>query len=190
MKNIVVAITGATGIQIAFQVVKTLSEMDVKVHLVVSKWGRATLEYETQYTLNDFTRYAFKVYNFKDQFAGIASGSFSTDGMVVVPCSMKTLASIRLGLSDNLIVRAADVTLKEKRKLILVPREMPLNSIHLEHMLALSKMDVCLCPPVLTFYDKPQSIDDMVLQCAYRIIEQLGIEHPNIFRWQSVEDKK
>jgi polyprenyl P-hydroxybenzoate/phenylacrylic acid decarboxylase-like protein len=128
MRCIVVGITGATGAPLAVRVLQFLQDMDVDVHLVVSQWGRATLAQECGMAVHDLSRYAAQVHDARDLGASISSGSFATDGMIVVPCSMKTLAAIRMGYTDNLIARAADVTIKERRKLILVARGPPPNS--------------------------------------------------------------
>jgi 4-hydroxy-3-polyprenylbenzoate decarboxylase len=130
------------------------------------------------------------VYSSDDQAAAISSGSFRTDGMVVVPCSMKTLAGIRTGYADGLIARAADVTLKEHRRLVLVPRETPLSEIHLDNMLALARMGVCVVPPMPAFYNHPTSVGDVVEHIVTRVLDQFDIESPTARRWTGVSDHK
>ncbi|CAM3564818.1 UbiX family flavin prenyltransferase [Paraphotobacterium marinum] len=184
-KDIIVGITGATGAPLAYKVLEILNDLNVNIHLMVSKWGARTIEIETDKTLKDFSELATRVYNSRDQAACISSGSFRTDGMIIVPCSMKTLSSISVGFADNLISRSADVILKEQKPLILVTRETPLSQIHLENMLKLSRMGVSIFPPMLTFYNHPKTIDDMTAHTAYRILDQLGIEHPDAKRWKN-----
>lgn len=139
MKRIVVGISGATGAPLAVRALEFLRDPDVEVHLVVSQWARATLLLECGIRATDLTRYAYE-HDASEQAAAISNGSFHTDGMIIVPCSLKTLAAIRCGYADHLIARAADVTLKERRRLVLVPRETPLSPIHLENLLELSRI--------------------------------------------------
>src|SRR3954471_19340594 len=139
--------TGATGAAIGIRILETLSAVGVETHLVLSKWARATIEMETDYTVRQVQSLADHVYGSHDQAAAISSGSFRTDGMVVAPCSMKTLAAIANGFAPNLIGRAADVVLKERRRLVLAVRETPLNPIHLRNMLSLAELGVTIFPP-------------------------------------------
>jgi 4-hydroxy-3-polyprenylbenzoate decarboxylase len=150
---------------------------------VLSQWARATIEMETDYSARDVQGMADRVYGSRDQAAAISSGSFRTDGMVVIPCSMKTLAAIRTGYGEGLIARAADVTIKEHKPLILVPREMPLSVIHLENMLALARMGVVMAPPAPAFYQRPASVEDIIDHIVARVLDQLGLELPGISRW-------
>ena len=182
--GIIVAITGATGAIYGVRLLQFLKKLDISTHLVVSQWAGETLRTETSYTLEDLEKFATHIYDNNELGAAISSGSFKTAGMVIAPCSMKTLAAISCGFSSNLIQRAADVTLKEGKKLILVPRETPLNSIHLENMLKLSRLGVVMMPPMPAFYNKPASVEDIVNQHVGRILDQLGIEHDFIRRWQ------
>jgi len=154
--------------------------------LVLSKWGARTLIHETDYTVEQVQRLATHNYLPGDQGAAISSGSFITLGMVVAPCSMRTLAAIANGLGDNLIHRAADVILKERRKLVLVVRESPFNDIHLENMLKLSRMGVVILPPVPGFYNHPQNLDDMINHVAMRILDQFDIHLDVMNRWDGV----
>lgn len=135
-----------------------------------------TIETETRYSAREAHALADHVYGVRDQAAAISSGSFRTDGMVVIPCSMKTLAAIRTGYGEGLIARAADVTIKERKPLVLVPREMPLSMIHLENMLALARMVVVVAPPVPAFYQRPATIDDITDHIVARVLDQFGLE--------------
>ena len=155
----------------------------IETHLVISPWGRRTLLHETTYTVDQVQRLATVTYLPGDQGAAISSGSFLTMGMAIVPCSMRTLAAVAHGLGDNLIHRAADVVLKERRKLLLAPREAPLSDIHLENMLKLSRMGVVICPPMPAFYQRPESIDDIVNHSVVRMLDQFGIHVDGPGRW-------
>jgi 4-hydroxy-3-polyprenylbenzoate decarboxylase len=191
MKRIVVGMTGATGAVLGVEVLRRLQQCpDVQTHLVLSRWARATIQLETELSAGDVSELADVVYSSDDQAAAISSGSFRTDGMVVVPCSMKTLAGIRMGYADGLIARAADVTLKERRRLVLVPRETPLSEIHLDNMLALARMGVSVVPPMPAFYNHPASIGDIVEHIVTRVLDQFGIESPTARRWTGVSDQK
>ncbi|MGW1276088.1 non-oxidative hydroxyarylic acid decarboxylases subunit B [Streptomyces tsukubensis] len=186
-RRLVVALTGATGVVLGIRLLEELRQHDgVETHLVMSRWARATLKTESDLTARDVAALADVAYSPEDQGAAISSGSFRTDGMVVMPCSMKTLASIRTGYADGLITRAADVTLKERRRLVLVPRETPLGEIHLDHLLTLSRMGVVVMPPVLTFYNRPSSVDDMVDHLVARVLDQFGIASHRARRWQGM----
>lgn len=183
MKRIVVAITGATGAPLALKTLRYLRDVQVEIHLVVSEWAKSTLQQECGVTYADVAALADVVHDVRNQGASISSGSFHIDGMVVVPCSMKTLASIRCGFAENLISRAADVTLKERRRLVLVVRETPLNTIHLENMLGLSRMGCVIFPPTPAFYNAPASLDDVLMHLATRILDQFQLHHPAARRW-------
>ncbi len=160
--RLIVGMTGATGAPLGVALLQALREMpEVETHLVMSKWAKTTIELETPYTAQDVAALADVVHSPADQAATISSGSFRTDGMIVIPCSMKTLAGIRAGYAEGLVGRAADVVLKEGRKLVLVPRETPLSTIHLENMLALSRMGVAMVPPMPAYYNHPQTADDI-----------------------------
>jgi polyprenyl P-hydroxybenzoate and phenylacrylic acid decarboxylases len=181
--KLVVGMTGATGAAIGVRVLTALKDLGVETHLVISKWARATIQVETPYSVQDVIALASKTYSEHDQAAAISSGSFRVDGMVIVPCSMKTLAAIRCGYGDGLIARAADVTLKEQRKLVLVPRESPLNAIHLENMLALTRAGAMMLPPMPAFYNKPATTDDIINHCVSRILDQFGLDNELTQRW-------
>jgi len=182
--RLVVGISGATGAVLSIRLLQALRELEVETHLVVSNWGRAMIEMETEHSIHYVRSLADFVYGSKDQTAPIASGSYRTDGMIVAPCSMKTLAGIRTGYGDDLITRAADVTIKERKRLVLVPRETPLSEIHLDNMLALSRMGVVIAPPMPAFYLKPTSLDDIINHGVMRILDQFGLEVPGGQRWE------
>ncbi|HVH26006.1 MAG TPA: UbiX family flavin prenyltransferase [Vicinamibacterales bacterium] len=182
-RRLIVGMTGATGTIIAVRVLQMLREADVETHLVLSKWAARTLVHETPYRPEQVERLATRVYPPNDQGAAISSGSFVTDGMIVVPCSMRTLAAIANGFGDHLIHRAADVVLKERRKLVLAVRESPLSDIHLENMLKLSRMGVSICPPMPAFYTKPATVEDIVTWSAARLLDQVGIHSAAAERW-------
>jgi flavin prenyltransferase len=182
-KRLIVAITGATGAIYGVRVLQRLREADVETHLVVSRWGARTLLHETSWSREQVEALASVTYAPADMGAAISSGSFRTDGMVVVPCSAKTLAAIAHGYSDNLVHRAADVILKERRRLVLAIREAPLSEIHLENMLKLARMGTVILPPLPAFYNHPQSIDDLVEHTVARVLDQFGIEVPSAMRW-------
>lgn len=181
--RLVVGITGATGTVLGIRILTALRALGVETHLVISRWGRATLELETGMAAADVHAMADHVYGHGDQCAAISSGSFRTDGMIIVPCTMKTLAAIRTGYGEGLIPRAADVTLKERRRLVIVPRELPLSEIHLENMLALSRMGVVIAPPVPAFYNHPATIEDILTHITARLLDQFGLSLPEAVRW-------
>jgi 4-hydroxy-3-polyprenylbenzoate decarboxylase len=185
-QRLIVGITGATGTIFGVRVLQMLHGSGVETHLVVSKWAGRTLAHETPYSLKEIQALATQSHGSGDQGAAISSGSFVTLGMVIAPCSMRTLAAIAHGLGDNLIHRAADVVLKERRKLVLVVRESPFNEIHLENMLKLARMGVVILPPMPAFYNHPQSIDDMVNHIAMRVIDQFDIHLDVMNRWDGV----
>ncbi len=181
-RRLIVAITGASGSIYGVRLLEKLQGTGIETHLVMSRWGARTLVHETSYTPEQVQALATVTHPLTDQGASISSGSFLTMGMVVAPCSVRTLAAIAHGIGDNLIHRAADVVLKERRKLVLAVRESPLSEIHLDNMLKLSRMGVVISPPLPAFYTKPQSIDDLVDHSVSRILDQLGI-HLDAARW-------
>jgi flavin prenyltransferase len=181
--RLIIGITGATGSIFGVRLLEILKSTGVETHLVISKWGARTLLHETSYTLEQVQQLASFSYSPNDQGAAISSGSFLTEGMIVAPCSMRTLAAIAGGHGDHLIHRAADVILKERRKLVLAVRETPLNEIHLENMLKLSRMGVVILPPVPAFYNHPQSLEEMVDHSAMRMLDQCGIHLDLAPRW-------
>ena len=182
-RPVLVAMTGATGAVYGIRVLETLRELGVETHLIVSRWADATIKAETDRRPDDVRKLATAVYEEGDLAAAPSRGSFETSGMIVVPCSMRTLAAVANGLSDNLIQRAAEVHLQERRKLVMLVRESPLSVIHLENMLRLAKAGAVVAPPVPAFYAKLRSLDDMVDHTVGRALDQLGIEHERIRRW-------
>lgn len=183
-KRLVVGLTGASGAPLA---VALLSHMrtfsDWETHVVYSSSFVKTLQIETTFSLPALEELATRVYDLHDIAASISSGTFSTEGMVILPCSMKTLAGIASGYTDNLILRAADVTIKEHRRLVLVARETPLSPIHLRNMLFLSKLGVTILPPVLTYYNQPETIQDQTLHIVGKVAAEFGLEMPGFRRW-------
>ena len=182
-RPLLVAMTGATGAIYGVRLLETLYELGVEAHLIVSRWAEATIKTETERRPEDLRALAAVVYDEEDLAAPPASSAFETAGMIVAPCSMRTLAAVANGLSDNLIQRAADVHLKERRKLVLLVRESPLSVIHLEYMLRVAKAGAVVAPPVPAFYAKLRSLDDMVDHTVGRALDQLGVEHERIRRW-------
>ena len=180
---LIVALTGATGIVYGVRLLERLREAGVDSHLVMSKWAIQTMLQETSYTVEGVRRLATEVHSPDDFGAAISSGSFVTRGMVVAPCSMRTLAAVSTGSGTTLIHRAADVVLKERRRLVLVPREAPLSDIHLEHMLRLSRMGAVIFPPVPAFYQRPVTVDDIVNQTVMRVLDQFGVHLDATERW-------
>ncbi|MBX7551712.1 non-oxidative hydroxyarylic acid decarboxylases subunit B [Streptomyces sp. NPDC004232] len=182
--RLVVGMTGATGAPLGVRLLEHLRELpDVETHLVLSRWARTTIELETGLSVADVSALADVTHHPEDQGATISSGSFRTDGMVIVPCSMKTLAGIRTGYAEGLVARAADVVLKERRKLVLVPRETPLSEIHLRNMLELARMGVHVVPPMPAFYNNPRTVDDIVDHITARILDQFDLPAPAAKRW-------
>jgi len=181
--RLIIGITGATGTIYGVRLLERLRESGVETHVVLSRWGARTLIHETPYTREQVEALATVAYAPGDMGAAISSGSFKTDGMIIAPCSAKTLAAIAHGYGDNLIHRAADVILKERRKLVLSVREAPLSSIHLENMLTLSRMGAMLMPPLPAFYNHPRTIDDIVDYTVVRMLDQFGIEVAGAVRW-------
>lgn len=180
--RIAVGVTGASGAIYGVALIKALYDSGVEVHAVYTEMGRKVLEYECSHGLEIISRYA-AVHANDDLFAPLASGSFRMNGMVVVPCSMQTLGALANASGRNLLTRAADVTLKEGRKLVVVPRETPLTAIHLENMLKLSRAGAVIMPAAPGFYHKPSTLEDMVAFMAGKILDCLGIEHSLFKRW-------
>ncbi|GAA5105345.1 UbiX family flavin prenyltransferase [Nocardia iowensis] len=183
--RLVVGMSGATGAIIGVRLLERLREIpEVQTHLVISRWARSTIEWETSRTVREVSALADVSYSPDDQAAAISSGSFRTIGMIVAPCSMKTVAAIRSGYADGLLARAADVTLKERRKLVLVPRETPLNDIHLDNLLALSRMGVVIAPPMPAFYRRPETLDALVDHTVSRLLDQVELGETDNYEWQ------
>jgi flavin prenyltransferase len=180
---LVVGISGATGVIYAIELLRALRRLNQPTHLVISEMAARTVAIETDLALERVRELADVVHSNKDLAAEIASGSFRTCGMVVAPCSVKTLSGIAHGFSSNLLIRAADVTLKERRPLILLFRETPLHEGHLRLMLQAAEIGAIILPPMPAFYHRPQTIDDIIRQTVGRTLDQLGIEHDLIDRW-------
>jgi len=181
-----VAITGASGAQLAIKFLQSLKEKGIEFELIISKNAKQVIELETKYDVSEINELANKTYDFNDLTAPPASGSYLIEKMVIIPCSMKTLSAIANGYSDNLITRAADVMIKEKRKLILIVRESPLSAIHLENMLKLARLGVVIAPPIPSYYIKPKTIKDIIKNTVGRIFDLLGLK-ADIKRWGQIE---
>jgi 4-hydroxy-3-polyprenylbenzoate decarboxylase len=181
--RLIVGITGASGSIFGIKLLEMLRGSGIETHLVISQWGARTLAHETSYTVQQVQEFATERYAIGDVGAAIASGSFVTMGMVIVPCSMRTLGAIAHGVGDNLIHRAADVVLKERRRLLLAVREAPLSEIHLENMLKLARMGVSICPPTPAFYNHPTTLDEVVTYSVTRLLDQFGLHVGSGERW-------
>jgi 4-hydroxy-3-polyprenylbenzoate decarboxylase len=190
LNRIILGITGASGVIYGIRLLEAFHELNIETDLVISDWALETLRTETDDAPERLRALATRNYGCHDLAAAISSGSTRTDGMVVAPCSMKTLAGIANGFCGNLIERAADVTLKERRKLILAVRETPLSPIHLENMLKLARLGVVIMPPVPGFYTRPRSIADLIDFQTGKILDQLGINHCLYQRWDGEADAK
>jgi 4-hydroxy-3-polyprenylbenzoate decarboxylase len=186
-KRIVVAITAATGATYAIRLLEILQDLGIETHLIISKWALQTLKYETDLTEQQIRGLATVNYTFKDMSAPPSSGSFQHDGMIVVPCTMKTLGAVACGTGDDLISRSAEVTLKEDRKLVMVVRETPLRACHLENMLSLRNENAIIFPPVPAFYTKPRNIAEIVDQSVGRMLDCLHIHSDGFKRWNGFE---
>jgi 4-hydroxy-3-polyprenylbenzoate decarboxylase len=183
--KLIVALTGASGVIYGKRLLEVLKEKNIEVHLIISNNCEKIIEHELQMKREDFEKLAYRIYKEDDLLAPITSGSTKIDGMIIIPCSMKTLAGIACGYSENLILRAADVILKEKRKLIIVPRETPLNPIHLENMLKLARIGAIILPASPAFYHKPEKINDLVDFIIGKILDIMEIEHNLFKRWEN-----
>jgi polyprenyl P-hydroxybenzoate/phenylacrylic acid decarboxylase-like protein len=187
-KRLIVGITGATGAIYGVQLLRTLAELDDwESHVVMSDAGALNLWHELKMRRKDLEKLATAAYNPKDIGAAIASGSFLTEGMVIAPCSMKTLAAVAHAHADDLLSRAADVVLKERRRLVLIPRETPLNLAHLRNMVAVTEMGGIIMPPVPAFYALPKSIDDLVAHTVARVLDLFGVHSAKLARWQGMK---
>ena len=187
MKKIIVGLSGASGVIYGIRLLEIIQALpDVESHLVMSAAAATTIPLETEYTPEEVRALATVDYRFKDMAAAISSGSFRTDGMIVLPCSMKTLSAIAYSYSDNLLTRAADVVLKERRKLILCPRETPLHLGHLRAMALAAEMGAIIAPSMPAFYHRPQTVDDIVNQTVNRVLDLVDVTLPeDLFRrWQ------
>ncbi len=187
-KRLIVAITGATGSIYGLRILETLRALGGwETHLIVSDAGVLNAWQEYRLTRKAMAKLADVTHNVRDVGAAISSGSFITEGMVIAPCSMKTLAAVAHGFSDNLVSRAADVILKERRRLVLLTREAPLNLAHLRNMAAVTEMGGIIFPPVPAFYSHAKTIDDLVNHTVGRVLDLFGVEHQKIARWQGMK---
>ena len=186
-KRLVVGISGASGVTYGVRLLQVLQQSDYETHLIISKSGELNIEIETDYDPADVKAMADYVYDHKNVAASLASGSFLTEGMVVVPCTIKTLSGIANSYNENLLVRAADVTLKEKRKLALVVRETPLHKGHLRLLTMAADMGAHILPPVPSFYHMPKTIDDIIDQTIGKVFDYIGIKHDLFKRWGEEE---
>ena len=185
-RRLIVAITGATGSLFGIRLLQVLKGSDVETHLVLSRWGARTLIHETPFTVAQVRKMATRSYAEGDQGAAVSSGSFVTMGMVIAPCSVKTLGEIAHGHGKDLVHRAADVVIKERRRLVLAVRESPLSEIHLENMLKLARMGVVIAPPLPAFYNHPRTIDDLVNHTVSRLLDLFDIHTGVAERWNGV----
>lgn len=181
--RIVVGISGASGAIYGIRTLQVLQRLGVQTHLIVSNTAVQTIAHETPYLLEEVVAMASVVHDIRDAAAAVSSGSFRTDGMIVAPCSVKSLAGIAMSYNDNLLTRAADVTLKERRKLVLVVRETPLHLGHLRHMTAVTEMGAVVLPPLPAFYHKPQTLDDIVDHTVGKILDQFALDAALFTRW-------
>ncbi len=182
-KRILVCLTGASGAIYGVRLIRSLKEQRHDVHLIISKWGEETLKYETNLTSEDLRVEVDKTYDENDLYAGPASGSFHLDAIVIIPCSMKTMAGIAHGYADNLISRAADCALKERRTLILVPRETPLNLVHIRNMAAVTEAGAIVLPASPAFWHKPKTVEELVDSVVDRVLTHVGAAEKPSFEW-------
>jgi len=182
-RRLAVGISGASGVALGIRLLEALAELETESHLVMSKAAEMTIGYETALLPRDVAAKAGRTYAIGDIAAPLASGTFKTDGMIIVPCSIKTLSEIATGVTTSLLTRAADVTLKERRPLVLVVRETPLHLGHLRSLVQLAEIGAIILPPVPAFYAEPKSLADMVDQMVGRILDVFGYDWPNVRRW-------
>lgn len=188
--KIIVGVSGASGVQMSYYLLKALKSMeDCEVHLILSEGAKITWNLESDIPIENLLEMADYVHDEHNMAASVSSGSFVTDGMIVMPCSMKTLAGIATGYADNLIVRAADVCMKEGRKVVLVPREMPFGKVHIRNLKEVSDLGCVIVPPVLTFYNNPQTIEDQIHHIVGKILLQFGVAYDKFVPWTGVEDE-
>ena len=181
--KLVIGITGSTGVIYGVRLLQVLKEKNIQTHLIFTEWAKKCLAMETNFTVDEVKSLATTVSDESNMAASISSGTHKMDGMIVIPCTMKTLSSIAVGYDETLVARAAGVTLKESRKLVLVTRETPLTAINLENMLKLARLGVIILPPVPGFYTKPKTIDEIVNHTVGKCLDQFNIEHDLYKRW-------
>ncbi|CAD6518447.1 putative aromatic acid decarboxylase [metagenome] len=181
--KLIVGITGSTGVIYGIRLLEILKKLGVETHLIMSEWAMKCITMETDFQLGYVKSLATTTSDEKNMASSVSSGTHKVDGMIVAPCSMKTLSAIANGYDDTLVARAAGVTIKESRKLILMVRETPLSAIHLENMLKLSRLGIVILPPVTEFYTKPKTIDDIVNHGVGKCLDQFDLEHGLYHRW-------
>lgn len=190
---LVIGITGATGVILGIRLLEVLSSMkDIETHLIISEAGETTIKYETDYKMEDVIKLANYSYDIQDVGAKVSSGSFKRHGMIIAPCTIKTMSGLANSYNDNLIIRSGDVTLKERKKLLLVVRETPLHLGHLKNMERLTEMGAIIMPPVMAFYHKPSGIQDLIDHQVGKMLDMFDIKHELFQRWEgcSASDKK
>lgn len=186
--RLIVGISGASGVVMGYYLLKALRQIpDMEVHVVVTEGAAKTFAYETELSVAEVTALADVVHDHTNMAASISSGSFKTDGMIIIPCSMKTTAGIAAGFATNLLLRAADVCIKEGRKVVIVPREMPLSRIHLRNIKELADCGCVIIPPVLTFYNGAQSVEKQIQHIIGKILMQFGIDYKEFVPWEGAE---
>jgi 4-hydroxy-3-polyprenylbenzoate decarboxylase len=184
----IVAVTGASGVQMSYYLLQALKNTDgIEVHLIMSEGAKITWKLESDIPIENLYELAYVIHEEKNMAASISSGSYVTDGMIVMPCSMKTLAGIATGYADNLVIRAADVCMKEGRKVVLVPREMPLSRIHLRNLKEVADMGCVIVPPMLTFYNGPKTIDEQIFHIVGKVLLQFGISYDKFKPWKGCQ---
>ena len=181
--RIILGVTGASGVIMSIYVAEALKNLEAEIHLIVSDAARRTWKCEVDRPIEDLTKIADVVYDVNNMAAAVASGTFGTTGMIIMPCSMKTLAGITTGYADNLILRAADVCLKENRRVILCPREMPLSRLHLKNLNMAAELGCCIIPPMMSFYGGQTSMEDQINHVVGKILMQFGLEYEKFYRW-------
>ncbi len=185
--RLIIGITGSTGVIYGIRMLETLKNLNVETHLIMSEWAEKCISIETKYTTESIKSLATDYSDEKNMASSVSSGTCRVDGMIIAPCSMKTLSAIANGYDDTLIARAAGVTIKESRRLVLMARETPLSAIHLENMLKLSRLKVVILPPVTEFYTRPKSINDIVNHGVGKCLDQFDIEHDLYPRWGTLD---
>lgn len=181
--RLVVGMTGSSGIVYGIRMLEVLKRCNVDVHLIMTEWAKKCLALETDFDLSHVKSLANSYSEDSNMAASVSSGTHKTDGMIIIPCSMKTLSSIANGYEETLVARAAGVTIKESRKLVIVPRETPLTSIHLENMLKLARIGIVILPAMPGFYNKPKNVDDLINHVVGKCLDQFNIEHDLFKRW-------
>jgi len=182
----VVGLTGASGVIYGIRLLEVMKKSGVESHLIMTPAAKITIAAETNYSPQSVEKLATKVYRYNDIAASISSGSFKTDGMIVIPCTMHALGALASGVADNLLLRAAEVTMKERRMLVLVPRETPLSLIHIQNMERLAKAGVCILPAMPGFYEKPRNVAQIVDHLVGKVLDVIGVENDLFKRWKGI----